>query len=98
MAWAKERFDRHAFRDTWSRRITDGHRMAYRIEGDDLLIAQLRFHSRSIRCTAGLARTVGTINQGGHFDRVGDAAGGEAANNARLVFGGLVLTRLPLPR
>lgn len=27
-----------------SRRITDEHRMAYRVEGDDLLIAQLRFH------------------------------------------------------
>ena len=28
----------------WSRRITDEHRMVYRIEGSALLIAQLRFH------------------------------------------------------
>ncbi|WP_305854697.1 type II toxin-antitoxin system YoeB family toxin [Candidatus Nitrotoga sp. BS] len=28
----------------WSRRITDEHRMVYRIEGDALMIAQLRFH------------------------------------------------------
>ena len=28
----------------WSRRITDEHRMVYRIEGNALLIAQLRFH------------------------------------------------------
>ena len=35
---------KHALSDFWSRRITDEHRMAYRVEGDDLLIAQLRFH------------------------------------------------------
>lgn len=28
----------------WSRRITDEHRMVYRVEGDQLQIAQLRFH------------------------------------------------------
>lgn len=28
----------------WSRRITEEHRLVYRVEGDDLLIAQLRFH------------------------------------------------------
>ena len=28
----------------WSRRITDEHRMVYKVEGDALLIAQLRFH------------------------------------------------------
>ena len=28
----------------WSRRITDEHRVVYRIEGNALLIAQLRFH------------------------------------------------------
>ena len=27
-----------------SRRITDEHRIVYRVEGDALLIAQLRFH------------------------------------------------------
>lgn len=35
---------KHALSGFWSRRITDEHRMVYRIEGDSLLIAQLRFH------------------------------------------------------
>ena len=28
----------------WSRRITGEHRFVYAVEGDDLLIAQLRYH------------------------------------------------------
>ena len=35
---------KHALSGFWSRRITDEHRMVYRVEGSDLLIAQLRFH------------------------------------------------------
>ena len=35
---------KHALSGFWSRRITDEHRMVYRVEGDALLIAQLRFH------------------------------------------------------
>lgn len=35
---------RHALAGYWSRRITDEHRMVYRIEGDMLQIAQLRYH------------------------------------------------------
>lgn len=35
---------KHALSGFWSRRITDEYRMVYRVEGDDLLIAQLRFH------------------------------------------------------
>lgn len=35
---------RHALAGFWSRRITDEHRMVYRVEGDELQIAQLRFH------------------------------------------------------
>jgi toxin YoeB len=35
---------KHALSEFWSRRITDEHRMVYRIEGDALMIAQLRFH------------------------------------------------------
>jgi toxin YoeB len=35
---------KHALAGFWSRRITDEHRVVYRIEGDALLIAQLRFH------------------------------------------------------
>ena len=35
---------KHALSGFWSRRITDEHRMVYRLEGDDLLIAQLRYH------------------------------------------------------
>ena len=35
---------KHAFSGFWSRRIDDEHRMVYRIEGDTLLLAQLRYH------------------------------------------------------
>ncbi len=35
---------KHALAGYWSRRITDEHRMVYRIEENALLIAQLRFH------------------------------------------------------
>jgi toxin YoeB len=35
---------KHALSGFWSRRITDEHRLVYRIEGDSLLIAQLRYH------------------------------------------------------
>ena len=34
---------KHALAGFWSRRITNEHRMVYRVEGDALLIAQLRF-------------------------------------------------------
>lgn len=35
---------KHALSGFWSRRTTNEHRMVYRVEGNDLLIAQLRFH------------------------------------------------------
>lgn len=35
---------RHVLAGYWSRRITDEHRMIYRVDGDALLIAQLRYH------------------------------------------------------
>lgn len=35
---------KHALSGLWSRRITDEHRMIYRVENDALMIAQLRFH------------------------------------------------------
>ena len=35
---------KHALSGFCSRRITDEHRMVYRVEGDQLQIAQLRFH------------------------------------------------------
>ena len=35
---------KHALAGFWSRRITDEHRMVHRVEGDALLIAQLRYH------------------------------------------------------
>lgn len=35
---------KHALAGFWSRRITDEHRMVYRVDGDALLIAQLRYH------------------------------------------------------
>jgi toxin YoeB len=35
---------RHALAGFWSRRMTDEHRIVYRVEEDSLLIAQLRHH------------------------------------------------------
>jgi toxin YoeB len=35
---------KHALSGYWSRRITDEHRMVYRVEDDALLLAQLRYH------------------------------------------------------
>lgn len=35
---------KHALAGWWSRRISDEHRMVYRVEGDVLQIAQLRYH------------------------------------------------------
>ena len=35
---------KHALSGFWSRRITEEHRVVYRVEGDALWIAQLRFH------------------------------------------------------
>jgi len=38
---------RHALAGYWSRRITDEHRMVYKVEGGSLLLAQLRYHYAS---------------------------------------------------
>ena len=35
---------KHALAGFWSRRINEEHRMVYKIEGDGLLLAQLRYH------------------------------------------------------
>jgi toxin YoeB len=35
---------KHALSGYWSRRINDEHRMVYKVNGDSLLIAQLRYH------------------------------------------------------
>lgn len=35
---------KHALSGFWSRRLNDEHRMVYRVEGDALLLAQLRYH------------------------------------------------------
>ena len=35
---------RHALAGFWSRRITEEHRLVYRVEGESIEIAQLRFH------------------------------------------------------
>ena len=35
---------KHALAGFWSRRITDEHRMVYRVEGDALQSSQLRYH------------------------------------------------------
>ncbi len=35
---------KHRANDVWSRRITQEHRLAYRIVGTDLVILQARFH------------------------------------------------------
>jgi toxin YoeB len=38
---------RHALAGYWSRRITDEHRLVYKVEGNSLLLAQLRYHYAS---------------------------------------------------
>lgn len=35
---------KHALAGYWSRRITDEDRMVYKVEGNSLMIAQLRYH------------------------------------------------------
>jgi len=35
---------RHFLKGYWSRRINEEHRMVYRVEGETLFLAQLRFH------------------------------------------------------
>jgi toxin YoeB len=35
---------KHALAGFWSRRITDEHRVVYKVEGDALLMVQLRYH------------------------------------------------------
>lgn len=35
---------KHALAGYWSRRITEEHRIVYRVEGDALMLAQLRYH------------------------------------------------------
>jgi toxin YoeB len=35
---------KHTFAGYWSRRINDEHRIVYKVQGDSLLIAQLRYH------------------------------------------------------
>lgn len=34
---------RHAFAGTWSRRITEEHRIVYLVDGDDIVILQARY-------------------------------------------------------
>ncbi len=35
---------KHSLSGYWSRRITDEHRIVYKVEEDNLMIAKLRFH------------------------------------------------------
>jgi len=35
---------KHALSGYWSRRITEEHRIVYKIDGEAVLIAQLRYH------------------------------------------------------
>ncbi len=35
---------KHSLSGYWSRRITDEHRLVYKVTNDNLLIAQLRYH------------------------------------------------------
>jgi toxin YoeB len=37
---------RHMLAGTWSRRITDEHRLVYLVDGEDLVILQARLHYR----------------------------------------------------
>lgn len=35
---------KHNYAGWWSRRITEEHRLVYKVEGERIIIAQLRFH------------------------------------------------------
>lgn len=35
---------KHAFAGCWSRRISDEHRLVYLVDGDDIVVLQVRFH------------------------------------------------------
>jgi len=35
---------KHRYAGCWSRRITDEHRMIYKIEGETLILVQVRYH------------------------------------------------------
>lgn len=35
---------RHALASSWSRRITEEHRIVYLVDGDDLVVLQARYH------------------------------------------------------
>lgn len=35
---------RHALAGSWSRRITEEHRLVYLVDGDDLVVLQARYH------------------------------------------------------
>ncbi|MDQ6806837.1 MAG: Txe/YoeB family addiction module toxin [Actinomycetota bacterium] len=35
---------RHAFAGTWSRRVSEEHRLVYLVDGDDIVILQARYH------------------------------------------------------
>lgn len=35
---------RHLLQGAWSRRITEEHRMVYIVQGEDLVLVQLRYH------------------------------------------------------
>jgi toxin YoeB len=35
---------KHALAAAWSRRITDEHRLVYLVDGDDLVVLQVRYH------------------------------------------------------
>ncbi|HEB10121.1 MAG TPA: Txe/YoeB family addiction module toxin [Spirochaetales bacterium] len=39
---------KHNLSGYWSRRITQEHRIVYRVSGDELMIAQLRYHYKSV--------------------------------------------------
>jgi toxin YoeB len=35
---------RHQYAGCWSRRISDEHRLVYRVDGDNLIVLQARYH------------------------------------------------------
>jgi toxin YoeB len=35
---------RHALAGAWSRRVTEEHRLVYLVDGDDLVVLQVRYH------------------------------------------------------
>ncbi len=73
---------KHALSGYWSRRINDEHRMVYRIEGESLLLAQLRYHYGDTHRVKGMPPC--RASRAAATDRVKLAAGPGGSSKTRM--------------